>query len=408
MGYRALLACLFMGSLALQVASQGRSVRTPARAGLPQAAPEAIGLRPAQLRRIDDAVAAAIQAGETPGAVVMVARHGKIGYWKAFGSRSLQPRVEPMTRDTIFDMASLTKVTATTPAVMLLAQNGRLRIGDRVKRYLPLFTGGGKDDITVRQLLIHYSGLPADFDLSKAWHGREAALEELWQISTQAPPGREFIYSDLNYITLGEIVRAVSGRSLDVFTRDEIYGPLGMTETTFNPPAEWTGRIAPTESRARSLQYLKGGADAAAPQMLRGEVHDPTAWRMGGVAGHAGLFSCARDLALYAQMLLDGGRAGNVLLLSPLTVRAMTSPQSPANAPVRGFGWDIDTSYSAPRGDLFMGGFGHTGFTGTSLWVHPATDTFLIVLANRLHPDGKGDVTRLRALLANIVAASIT
>jgi len=407
-GYRALLACLFMGSLALQVASQGRSVRTPARAGLPQAAPEAIGLRPAQLRRIDDAVAAAIQAGETPGAVVMVARHGKIGYWKAFGSRSLQPRVEPMTRDTIFDMASLTKVTATTPAVMLLAQNGRLRIGDRVKRYLPLFTGGGKDDITVRQLLIHYSGLPADFDLSKAWHGREAALEELWQISTQAPPGREFIYSDLNYITLGEIVRAVSGRSLDVFTRDEIYGPLGMTETTFNPPAEWTGRIAPTESRARSLQYLKGGADAAAPQMLRGEVHDPTAWRMGGVAGHAGLFSCARDLALYAQMLLDGGRAGNVLLLSPLTVRAMTSPQSPANAPVRGFGWDIDTSYSAPRGDLFMGGFGHTGFTGTSLWVHPATDTFLIVLANRLHPDGKGDVTRLRALLANIVAASIT
>ena len=408
MGYRALLACLFMGSLALQVASQGRSVRTPARAGLPQAAPEAIGLRPAQLRRIDDAVAAAIQAGETPGAVVMVARHGKIGYWKAFGSRSLQPRVEPMTRDTIFDMASLTKVTATTPAVMLLAQNGRLRIGDRVKRYLPLFTGGGKDDITVRQLLIHYSGLPADFDLSKAWHGREAALEELWQISTQAPPGREFLYSDLNYITLGEIVRAVSGRSLDVFTRDEIYGPLGMTETTFNPPAEWTGRIAPTESRARSLQYLKGGADAAAPQMLRGEVHDPTAWRMGGVAGHAGLFSCARDLALYAQMLLDGGRAGNVLLLSPLTVRAMTSPQSPANAPVRGFGWDIDTSYSAPRGDLFMGGFGHTGFTGTSLWVHPATDTFLIVLANRLHPDGKGDVTRLRALLANIVAASIT
>jgi CubicO group peptidase (beta-lactamase class C family) len=407
-GYRVWLACLLMGGLAFQVASQERSAKTPAKAGLPQAAPGTIGLRAAQLRRIDDAVAAAILAGETPGAVVLVARHGKIGYWKAFGSRALQPRIEPMTTDTIFDMASLTKVAATTPAIMLLAQNGQLRIADRVKRYLPLFAGGGKDDITIRQLLTHYSGLPADFDLSKAWHGREAALEELWHISTQTPPGKEFLYSDLNFIALGEIVRAASGRSLEVFAQEEIYRPLGMTETTFNPPADWAGRIAPTESRARSLQYLKGGADAAAPQMLRGEVHDPTAWRMGGVAGHAGLFSCARDMALYAQMLLDRGRAGGVFLLSPLTVQAMTSPQSPANAPVRGFGWDIETSYSAPRGDLFMGGFGHTGFTGTSLWIHPATDTFLIILANRVHPDGKGDMARLRALLANIVAAAIT
>jgi CubicO group peptidase (beta-lactamase class C family) len=407
-GYRTLFACLVLGSMVFHGFPQEHSGKSPVKVGLPQATPETIGLRAAQLRRIDDAVAAAIRAGETPGAVVLVARHGKIGYWKAFGSRSLQPRIEPMTTDTIFDMASLTKVTATTPAVMLLAQNGQLRLADRVKRYLPLFTGGGKDDITVRQLLIHYSGLPADFDLSKAWHGREAALEELWGISTQTPPGREFLYSDLNFIALGEIVRAVSGRSLEVFTQEEIYRPLGMTETTFNPPADWIGRIAPTESRARSLQYLKGGADTSAPQMLRGEVHDPTAWRMGGVAGHAGLFSSARDMAIYAQMLLDRGRARSDFLLSPMTVRAMTSPQSPANAPVRGFGWDIETSYSAPRGDLFMSGFGHTGFTGTSLWVHPATDTFLIILANRVHPDGKGDVTRLRALIANIVAAAIT
>jgi CubicO group peptidase (beta-lactamase class C family) len=407
-GYRVVLACLIIGSLAFQGVSQVRPVASMGKHGLPQIAPESIGLRSAQLRRIDDAVAAAIAMGETPGAVVLVARHGKIGYWKAFGSRSLQPQKEPMTIDTIFDMASLTKVIATTPAIMLLAQNGQLRIGDRVKRYLPLFTGGGKDDITLRQLLTHYSGLPADFDLSKTWQGREAALEELWRISTQTQPGKEFLYSDLNFIALGEIVRAVSGKRLDVFTQEDIYQPLGMTDTAFNPPTSWLSRIAPTESRNRSLQYLKGSADASAPQMLRGEVHDPTAWRMGGVAGHAGLFSTARDTAMYAQMLLDRGQFRGKSLFSPLTVRAMTSPQSPVNAPARGFGWDIDTSYSAPRGDFFVGGYGHTGFTGTSLWIHPPNDIFLIILANRVYPNGKGDVTRLRAIIANIVAASIT
>lgn len=407
MAHRILLACIFVSCLAFQGASQGRSAKTPEKYGLPQSSPQAIGLRADQLNRIDDAVAAAIKAGETPGAVVLVARHGKIGYWKAFGSRSLQPQGERMTVGTIFDMASLTKVMATTPAIMLLVQNGVVRIGDRVKRYLPLFTGGGKDDITVRHLLVHYSGLPADFDLSKSWQGREAALEELWRLPTSTTPGREFLYSDLNFIALGEIVRAVSGRSLEVFTQEEIYQRLGMTETTFNPPASWLDRIAPTESRDRSLQYLKGSAAPSAPEMLRGEVHDPTAWRMGGVAGHAGLFSSARDVAIYAQLLVNRGFYRGGSLLSPMAVRAMTSPQSPAGAPIRGFGWDIETSYSAPRGDLFNGGFGHTGFTGTSLWVHPATESFVIILANRLHPNGKGDVTRLRAVIANIVAASI-
>ncbi|MBZ5499035.1 MAG: serine hydrolase [Acidobacteriia bacterium] len=400
MGNRTILACLFVFCLAFPGASQENR-------GLPQAVPEAIGLRPAQLSHIDDAVAAAIQARETPGAVVLVARHGKIGYWKAFAFRALQPQTEAMTTDTIFDMASLTKVLATTPAIMLLAQNGRLRIGDKVKRYLPLFTGGGKDDITVRQLLTHCSGLPADFDLSRPWEGREAALEELWRLPVQTQPGKEFLYSDLNFIALGEIVRAVSGESLDVFTQQEVYQPLGMSETGFKPPESWLERIAPTESRERSLQYLKGIAPASAPGMLRGEVHDPTAWRMGGVAGHAGLFSSARDVAIYAQMLLDHGNLRGSPLLSASTVQAMTSPQSPGGLPVRGYGWDIDTAYSAPRGDLWAGGYGHTGFTGTSLWIHPPTETFIIILTNRLHPDGKGDVTHLRGVIANIVAAAI-
>lgn len=400
MGYRTCLACLLLCCLAFEGVSQEK-------VGLPRAAPEKIGLRSAQLGRIDVAVAASIQAREAPGAVVLVARHGKIGYLKAFGFRALQPQSEPMTTDTIFDMASLTKVLATTPAIMLLVQNGQLRIGDRVKRYLPLFSGGGKDDITVRQLLTHFSGLPADFDLSKPWEGRDAALEELWHIPTQAQPGRQFLYSDLNFISLGEVVRAISGKSLDIFVQQEIYQPLGMSETTFNPPASWRDRIAPTESRDRSLQYLKGSDPASALQMLRGEVHDPTAGRMGGVAGHAGLFSSARDVAIYAKMLLDRGNFRGKSLLSPLTVQAMTSPQSPAGAPVRGFGWDIDTAYSAPKGDLFSSGYGHTGFTGTSLWVDPPTGTFVVILTNRVHPDGKGDVTHLRAVIANIVAAAI-
>jgi CubicO group peptidase (beta-lactamase class C family) len=403
------MACVFAGCLVCQGTLETSSAQTPATHGLPQVAPETIGLRAAQLSRIDDAVVAAIQAGEMPGAVVLVARHGKIGYWKAFGLRTLQPQPEPMTTDTIFDMASLTKVLATTPAIMLLTQDGLLRIGEKVKHYLPLFATGGKDDITVRQLLTHFSGLPPDFDLSKPWEGREAALEELWHTATQIPPGTNFVYSDLNFIALGEIVRAVSGRSPDVFAQQEIYQPLGMTETTFKPPAAWIERIAPTESRARSLQYLKGSASEQEQQILRGEVHDPTAWRMGGVAGHAGLFSSARDVAIFAQMLLDHGSFEGRFVLSPMTVQAMTSPQSPPGAlPVRGLGWDIDTTYSAPRGDLFAGGYGHTGFTGTSIWIHPPTDTFIIILTSRLHPEGKGNVTDLRAVIANIVAASIS
>jgi CubicO group peptidase (beta-lactamase class C family) len=354
-----LLACLILLVLCLELPGASRQDR-----GLPQADPGSIGLRAAQLNRIDEAVAASIGAHEIPGAVVLVARQGKIGYWKAFGSRALQPQVEPMTQDTIFDMASLTKVMATAPAIMLLTQNGQLRLGDRVRRCLPLFTGGGKENITVRQLLIHYSGLPADFDLSKPWQGREAALAELWNIATQTQPGKEFLYSDLNFIALGEIVQAVSGRSLDLLVQEQIYQPLGMSDTTFHPPASWLPRIAPTESSAR-------------------------------------------DTAVYAQMLLDQGRFHGKTLLSPQAVQAMTSPQSPPGAPVRGFGWDIDTSYSAPRGDLFIGGYGHTGFTGTSIWIHPPSRTFIVILSNRVHPDGKGDATRLRAVIANIVASAI-
>jgi len=314
-----------------------------------------------------------------------------------------------MTIDTIFDMASLTKVMATTPAIMSLVESGKLRLDDRVKRYLPEFIGGGKDAVTLRQLLTHYSGLRPDFDLSVPWEGYAAAMAELWKESAHGEPGKEFQYSDLNFIALGEIVQRVTGKSLDAFAREILYQPLAMTDTGFKPPADWHNRIAPTESRARSLAYLKGSPPAGLPeQCLRGEVHDPTAWRMGGIAGHAGLFSSARDIGRYAQMLLNRGSYMGKRIFSPASVQAMTAPQSPRlAATLRGFGWDIDSSLSAPRGDLWMGGFGHTGFAGTSLWVDPAAEAFVVILSNRLHPDGKGDATHLRGVVANIVAASI-
>lgn len=377
--------------------------------GLTQAAPEALGLLPSQLKHIDEAVHAAIESKEIPGAVVLVARHGRIGYLKAFGNRAVTGQPEPMTLDTIFDLASLTKVLAATPAIMTLVEQGKIRLDDKVKRYLPLFTGGGKENITLRELLTHYSGLRADFDLSKVWTGYDATIQELWSETTQSEPGKEFLYSDLNFITLGEVVREVSGQPLDVFVKEHIYSVLRMNETTYNPPESWRPRIAPTETRDRSLQYLKGHDDSAASQViLRGEVHDPTAWRMGGVSGHAGLFSSARDIAIYAQMLLNRGRYQGVRVFSPLTVRAMTTPQSPkGSTALRGLGWDIETGYSSPRGDLFADGYGHTGFTGTSLWIHPATGTFIVILSSRVHPDGRGDATHLRGVVADIVAAAI-
>jgi len=379
--------------------------------GLTQTNPEAVGMLSSQLKNIDNAVTGAIKDGELPGAVVLVARRGQIAYFRAFGNRSVQPKLEPMTLDTIFDVASLTKVMVTTPSIMLLVENGTLRLDDKAKRYLPNFTGGGKENITVRQLLNHHSGLPPDFDLSRQWFGYSAALEELWKTNAVSEPGTEFAYSDLNFITLGEIIHVLSGETLDAFAKENIFVPLDMSDTYFHPPAKLLKRIAPTESRRNTLNYLKGQASQASlDEILRGEVHDPTAWRMGGVAGHAGLFSCAQDLAIYAQMLLNQGmHREKKRFLSPLTIQAMTSNQSPGDSiQIRGFGWDLNSSYSSPRGDIFMEGFGHTGFTGTSLWIHPPTNTFIIILSNRVHPEGGKDINHLRGAIANIVAAAIS
>ena len=381
--------------------------------GGPVAAPAVDGgagagaVDPDRLARIDAAVQAAIAAGDLPGAVVLVRSHGRTAYLKAFGRRAVQPVSEPMTVDTIFDLASLTKVVATATAVMMLVEEGRVRLRAPVAEYLPGFERYGKERITVEQLLTHVSGLRPDLDLDEEFTGYAIALERTFDERPVAGPGEQFIYSDLNFMLLGEIVARVSGLPLDQFAARRIFEPLGMGETMFRPPAELAGRIAPTESCVGLEWPCRGGADGAV--MLRGAVHDPTARRMRGVAGHAGLFSTAADLARFGEMLLAGGVRESARILAPLTVARMTSPATPAGMrDVRGLGWDIDSRYSANRGDLFAAGsFGHTGFTGTSIWVDPSSRTFVVFLSNRVHPAGGGRVAALRGRVATLAAAAV-
>ena len=370
-------------------------------------AAEPVPIDSRRLARIDTAVEAAISDGDLPGAVVLVWSQGRTAYLKAFGRRAVEPESEPMTVDTIFDLASLTKVVATTTAVMMLVEEGRVRLRAPVADYLPGFEQHGKERITVGQLLAHVSGLRPDLDLEQQFDGRETALERTYEERPVAAPGGRFVYSDLNFMLLGEIVARVSGQPLDEFAARRIFEPLGMGETMFLPPAALAGRIAPTEACVGVEWPCRG--DAADAVMLRGAVHDPTARRMGGVAGHAGLFSTAVDLARFGEMVLGGGERDGVRILAPLTVARMTSPATPAGMrDVRGLGWDIDSRYSANRGDLFpVGSFGHTGFTGTSIWIDPSSRTIVVFLSNRVHPDGGGRVVALRGRVATLAAAAV-
>jgi uncharacterized protein YbbC (DUF1343 family)/CubicO group peptidase (beta-lactamase class C family) len=306
----------------------------------------------------------------------------------------------------VFDLASLTKVVATTTSVMMLLEQGRLRLVDRVATYIPGFERYGKEDITVRHLLTHVSGLRPDVDLADPWSGYDTAIALAVDEVPTAKPGDQFVYSDINFFLLGDIVKRLSGLPLDRFARERIFEPLGMRDTMFMPPVSMRPRIAPTES----CTPFGWPCDGPETQMLRGVVHDPTARRMGGVAGHAGLFGTAADLAVFCRMLLAGGMHQGTRILSPLTVAKMTSAATPdRERNTRGFGWDIDSSFSSNRGELLpIGSFGHTGFTGTSIWIDPATGLFVVFLSNRVHPDGKGDVTPLRARVATVAASAIT
>jgi uncharacterized protein YbbC (DUF1343 family) len=340
--------------------------------------------------QVDQAVRDAL----IPGAVLVVGHDGKIVHRKAYGSRALIPARESMTVDTIFDVASLTKVVATTPALMKLFEEGKLRLTDPVTAYLPEFQGG-KSEITIRDLMTHFSGLRPDLDLEPAWSGYATGIARALSDKPAGPPGKRFVYSDINFILLGEIVRRLSGKTLDDYTRQTIFEPLDMRETRFRPPPPLRPRIAPTEL----------DPDTGAP--FRGVVHDPTSRYMGGAAGHAGLFTTASDLSRFAEMMLGMGQLGSLRLFSSATVAEFTSSQSPPDQPIqRGLGWDIDSQYSSPRGELYpIGSYGHTGFTGTSLWIDPSSKSYVILLTNLVHPKSGKNLGPLRRRLATIVAA---
>ena len=345
---------------------------------------------------LDEAINQAIAQDRLPGAVLLVGHNGQIVYRKAYGKRALVPRPETMTLDTIFDCASLTKVIATTPSLMKLFEQGKFRLNDKVTDYIPEFQEG-KSDITLRDLFTHFSGLQPDVPLKPEWTGYDTGIHLACTTPPAGPPGVRFVYSDINFILLGEIVHRLSGQLLSDYARRNIFLPLGMTDTMFLPPASLVPRIAPTER-----------VDKTGPP-LRGVVHDPSTRAMGGVAGHAGVFSTAADLARFCQMMLNGGSLDGARLFSPLTVAKFTQPQSPPGQPIlRGLGWDIDSPYSGNRGELFpIGSYGHTGFTGTSIWLDPSTQSYVILLANSVHPDARPALTPLRAKVATIVAAAL-
>ncbi len=345
---------------------------------------------------LDAAIHHAIEEGRLPGAVLIVGHDGQVVYRKAYGDRAIVPKLEAMTVDTIFDCASLTKVVATTPSLMKLFEEGKFRLNDKVTQYIPEFQGGNSD-ITIRNLMTHFSGLQPDVPLKIPWTGYQHGIELADTDPPAGPPGARFVYSDINFILLGELVHRLSGEMVSDYARQNVFQPLGMKDTMFQPPASLVPRIAPTEELTRN------------GPPLRGVVHDPTARNMGGIAGHAGMFSTADDLARYAQMMLNGGELDGVRVISPMTIEKFTEPQSPPNQSIlRGLGWDIDSPLSGNRGDLFpIGSYGHTGFTGTSIWIDPASKTYVILLANSVHPHSRPALTPLRGEVATIVAAAL-
>jgi CubicO group peptidase (beta-lactamase class C family) len=369
------------------------SCGTAAAARLPRAEPAEAGMSGERLAEVDQAVNDALAARKMPGCVVLIARHGKTVFLKAYGHRSVEPAESPMTPDTLFDLASLTKPIATATSVMLLAEQGKLALDEPVSKYLPEFAQNGKETVTVRQLLTHQGGLIADNDVQDYADGAEKAIERTLATKPQAAPGERFVYSDVGFIVLGELVRRVAGADLDRFTTAHVFQPLGLAETGYLPREELRERAAPTEKRDG--------------RWIQGEVHDPRAFALGGVAGHAGLFSTAEELAVYAQMLLGNGQFGGVRILKPETVAEMTRPHEVPRG-LRALGWDMRTGYSSNRGSSFSDrAFGHGGFTGTALWIDPGLDLIVVFLSNRVHPDGKGLVNPLAGRIGTIAGEAI-
>jgi CubicO group peptidase (beta-lactamase class C family) len=339
--------------------------------GLPSKAPSAVGMSAARLQKIDRVLARAIKAGGFPGGAVVIGRRGATVLEKGFGSLSWSSKTAVVPEQTIYDLASLTKVVATTTAIMILFDEGKVRLNDPVSKFVPAFSGGAKDDITVQHLLEHRSGLPAGRDLWRIAFSPDEARRAVIETPLECAPDRCMIYSDLGADMLGFIVEAVAGQRLDVFLQQRVFDPLGMRETSFRPHWTLRDRIAPTE-----LTPPRG-------YPLRGEVHDENAFALGGIAGHAGLFSTASDLAVFAQMMLNGGEINGARIVADSTVALFT--QNTPSRGTRALGWDTCGHDGSCGKYLSTRAYGHTGFTGTSLWIDPDRNLFVILLTNRVH-----------------------
>ena len=361
--------------------------------GLPLAQPEAVGFAAERLAQIDEVVAAGLHDGEMAGAVVCIGRQGKIAYLKAYGDRQIEPAKIDMTVDTVFDMASITKPVATATSVMLLIERGTLKLSDRVAEHIPEFAQNGKETVTIEDLLLHQSGLTPDNALDDYLAGPAKAIENVNTLSLREQPKTKFMYSDVGFIVLAELIKKKTGQDVHQFSQENLFRPLGMTETGYLPAQELRERSAATEQRDG--------------HWMVGEVHDPRAYHLGGIAGHAGLFSTAQDLAVFAQMLLNRGEYGGKRIVAPETLDVMTASHEVSSG-IRGLGWDKQTGYSSNKGEGFSDrAFGHGGFTGTTFWVDPELDLFVIFLSNRLHPDGKGTVNKLAGRIGTIVADAL-
>ncbi|MBC7855691.1 MAG: beta-lactamase family protein [Pirellulaceae bacterium] len=365
---------------------------------LPHVVPGEAGLSAEKLQGIDAIVQEGLDQKKMPGCVVLVGRRDKIVLLKAYGKKRLEPAAEPMTTDTVFDVASLTKPIATATSVMILVDQGKLKLEEPVAIYLPEFAANNKEKVTVRQLLVHVSGLIPDNSIKDYDDGAHEALKRVFALKLQTSPGERFAYSDMNYVVLGELIKKLAGKNVHEFSQEHVFQPLGMRETTYMPGDDLKRRAAPTQQREG--------------KWMQGEVHDPRAWKLGGIAGHAGLFSTAEDLAIYASMMLRRGEQGGTRILSEDAWKQMTSPNKVPTRRnkgaeykgLRGLGWDMKTGYSINRGESFSpAAFGHGGFTGTSIWIDPEKDLFLIFLSNRVHPDGKGLVNPLIGRIGTVV-----
>jgi uncharacterized protein YbbC (DUF1343 family) len=383
---RLTLICFAAGLLLLPVV-----VAAPPK--LPEACPDSVGMDANRLGQIDSVVEEGLKRGRMPGCVVVVGYRGRIAYRKAFGARRLRPEKEAMTVDTVFDLASLTKPIATATSVMTLVEQGKINVSDPVAKHVPEFAANGKEKITIRHLLTHTAGLIPDNSIRDYRDGSKEAMKRVLALKPVAAPGERFIYSDMGFVVLAELVRRVSGKTIHEYSQAAVFKPLGMTETGYLPRAELKKRAAVTQQREG--------------RWMQGEVHDPRAYALAGVAGHAGLFSTADDLAIYAQMMLRRGAYRGVRVMKAATWEQMTRPVEVPRG-LRALGWDVRSPYSSNRGDLFSRqAFGHGGFTGTAIWIDPGHDLFVIFLSNRVHPSGRGSVNALAGRIGTLAAAAI-